>query len=108
MNRQQRRKAQRRGVYVDHETMAAATGTNHQFPVPQGMADLPAKVQGRHRWILSTGYNVTDTEAATAHEGVRMVLMGPEKLISYGVGCYDCEQVYSQCVADPCPGDPNG
>lgn len=106
MNRQQRRQALRRG-YLDRETMTVATSAGHEFRVPEGMADLPEKIAGRHRWILSTGYNVTDTEAATAHEGVRMVLMGPEKLISYGVGCYDCEQIYSQCVASPCPGDPS-
>lgn len=105
VNRQQRRQAQRRGVYVDSETMTAATSAGHQFALPKLMADLAPKVPGRHRWILSSAYNVTDQEAHEAHEGVSKVLMGPEKLISFGVGCWDCERAYAECVAEPCPGE---
>jgi predicted RNA-binding protein YlxR (DUF448 family) len=108
VNRQQRRKMQRRGIYVDRETMTAATATGHQFRIPELIADPPAKVQGRHRWILSSAYNVTEAEAHQAHEGASTVLMGPEKLISFGVGCWDCEQTYKDAVAEPCPGDPSG
>jgi hypothetical protein len=106
VNRQQRRRAQRRGTYVDPETMVAATGMGHHFRVPEIISDLPAKVPGHHRWILSTAYNVTDQEAHEAHEGVTKVLMGPERLISFGVGCWDCERAYKEAAAAPCPGDP--
>lgn len=108
MNRQQRRKAQRRGTYVDTETMVAATGLGLHFRTPEKVADLPPKVPGRHRWILSTAYNVTDSEAHEAHEGVSRVLMGAERLISFGVGCWDCEQVYNEAAVGRCPGDPSG
>ncbi len=107
MNRQQRRKAERSRRYVDPETMVAASGTGHHFRTPEGVADIPAKVPGRHRWILSTAYTVTDQEAHEAHEGVSKVLMGPERLIGFGVGCWDCCRAYRQCVAEPCPGDPD-
>ena len=107
MNRQQRRKMERRGTYVDPETRVAATGVGHHFRTPEKVADIPAKVDGRHRWILSSAYNVTDEEAHEAHEGVSKVLMGPEKLISFGIGCWDCERAYGECVAEPCPGDPS-
>ncbi len=94
-------------MYVDRETRTAAIGLDEHFSPPQALADIPEKVPGRHRWILSTAYNVTDTEAHVAHEGVPSVLMGPEQLISFGVGCWDCEQTYRDCAASPCPGDPS-
>ncbi len=103
MNRQQRRQAQRRGIYVDPETRTAAISTGAHFQPPEQVGELPPKVRGRHRWILTSAYNVTDEEAHEAHEGVSKVLMGPDSLISFGVGCWDCEQVYRECVADPCP-----
>lgn len=107
MNRQQRRKAQRRGTYLDTETMVAATGIGHHFRTPEKVQDIPEKVPGRHRWILSTAYNVTDQEAHEAHEGVSKVLMGAESLISFGIGCWDCEQIYGLAASSPCPGDPS-
>ncbi len=107
VNRQQRRKAQRRGTYVDPATRTAATDTGHHFRSPETVAEIPPKVPGRHRWILSSAYNVTDAEAHQAHEGVSTVLMGASKLISFGVGCWDCEQTYKDAVAEPCPGDPS-
>ncbi len=109
-NRQARRKAERaaaRRPRVDLETGTVAEPLGHHF-APEAVAAIPPKVPGRHRWILSSGYTVTDSEAAEAHEGRRKVLMGPASLISFGIGCLDCEQIYAEAVVEPCPGDPSG
>ncbi len=91
----------RQRAVIDTETGVVATSTSHSFS-PTAMLDLPAKVPGRHRWILSTAYTVTDEEARTADEGVRQVLMGTHNIVSYGIGCWDCEKVYSVAVTEAC------
>jgi len=104
LNRQQRRQLARdRGrSVVDPETGAVATSAGTAFRVPRRLAELPPKQPGRHRWILSSGYVVTPEEAHLAHEGVSAVLMGADRLLSYGIGCWDCEELYDTAVSRPC------
>lgn len=105
MNRQQRRQAQRRGTFVDTETGMAAhgLGTVHEVRLK---ADLPRKVEGVHRWIASAAYVLTEEEARSALPDQPMITLGPNKLMSFGVGCWDCESEYSTAAGLPCPGDP--
>lgn len=105
MNRQQRRKAQRRGTFVDTETGMAAhgLGTAHQVRIK---ADLPEKVDGVHRWIASAAYVLTEEEARSALPDQPFIVLGPNQMMSFGVGCWDCEQEYSVAVGLPCPGEP--
>lgn len=86
-------------------TMATPVGRHFRLGTT---VDLPTKLPGRHRWILSSAFTITDEQARVAHEGVSSVLMGPDNLLSFGVGCWDCEQVYQEAFTDPCPGDPSG
>lgn len=103
MNRQQRRKAQRRGTFVDTETgmVARGLGTAHQVRIK---ADLPAKVGTEHRWIASAAYVLTEEEARSALPDQPIIVLSPNKMMSFGVGCWDCEQEYSECVGRPCSG----
>ncbi len=101
VNRQQRRQAQRRGTFVDTETGMAAhgLGTAHQVRIK---ADLPEKVTGCHRWIATAAYVLTEEEARSALPDRPTIVLGPDKMMSFGVGCWDCEREYSECVTERC------
>jgi hypothetical protein len=66
-----------------------------------GFAELPPKEPGRHRWIATSAYSLTPSQAAAAHAGSRVVL-GPDLLMAFGVGCWDCELEYHAARIDPC------
>ncbi len=102
MNRQQRRKAQRRGTFVDTETgmVAHGLGTAHEVRIK---ADLPPKVAGGHRWIATAAYVLTEEEARSALPDQPIIVLGPNKMMSFGVGCWDCEREYSECAGRRCP-----
>jgi hypothetical protein len=66
-----------------------------------GFADLPPKIPGQHRWFATAGYTLTASQAAAADNGARIVL-GPETLVAFGVGCWDCELEYRGARLEPC------
>lgn len=83
---------------------ATGLGTNHHVRIK---ADLPPKAEGVHRWIASAAYVLTEEEARSALPDQPQIVLGPNKLMSFGVGCWDCENEYRTAAGLPCPGDPS-
>lgn len=99
MNRQQRRRAGRQVVRGDVYQLQGLGTSHHVKP----MAEFPPKVDGRHRWIATGGYTLSDFEAAAGIDGTGQVILSPTKLVAFSVGCVDCEQEYRACRGAPCP-----
>jgi len=74
--------------------------------------DLPERVEGRHRWIATAGYVLTDGDVmlelrSQGGSGERQYL-DHRRLFTFGVGCYDCEGILGEITPDSiCPGDPS-
>lgn len=62
---------------------------------------MPTKELGRHRWTAIACYSLTASQASAADNGAAVTL-GPDMLVSFLVGCIDCEQPYETCRLDPC------
>lgn len=68
-----------------------AAGSGHvQRAAPS--ADLPPKVPGHHRWVVTAAWVVDDTVAAEAFDTKARHLMDNGHLLDIGVVCWDCEQ----------------
>jgi hypothetical protein len=65
-------------------------------------ADPPPKEPGRHRWMATTAYTLTPSQAAAAAEGAQLTLE-PSMMIAFAIGCIDCEQPYHPARLEPCP-----
>jgi hypothetical protein len=61
---------------------------------------------GAHLWIIATSYGLTDQEAANGIEGVQVLLDDDHLLSVTAIGCYICEQPYSEAVGRRCKGEP--
>lgn len=95
--RARRRREAREGL------IHGVTNTGSYFTPEAMLPDrMPVKVPGRHRWIATAAYTLSDTEAAAADEGVRTEL-SVEKLCMFGIGCVDCEGEYKHVRTAPCP-----
>lgn len=74
---------------------------------------LPDRVDGRHRWIATAGYVISDDDVrlelrSQSGSGERQYL-DHRTLFTFGIGCYDCERILGQITPDSfCPGDPDG
>lgn len=104
-NRAERRRARRDGLIevVRAGTAGESPDGRTIYSAVDAMPDrMPDKVPGRHRWIATAAWTLTDTEAAAAREGVT-TLLTHRGLVQFGVGCVDCERTYAQAVTDPCP-----
>jgi hypothetical protein len=64
------------------------------------LAEMPVKRNGQHRWVAMACYTLSEADAAAMDE--KAVTLGPERLVSFHVGCYDCERPYEQAVGAPC------
>lgn len=73
-----------------------------QIPVDQLHAKMPPKEEGVHRWTALAMYHLTAAEAAGAAEGIKTV-MKPEMLVSFHIGCIDCEEEYRDARLRKCP-----
>lgn len=62
---------------------------------------------GAHLWIILVTYGLTGEEAAVATEGIDQLLDPSHLLAVTDIGCYICEQPYSEVVGKPCAGEPN-
>lgn len=64
---------------------------------------LPDKEPGRHRWVATAAYTLTDQEAAQATAGDEPILLDAGRLFApVQFGCLDCEHRYDEVVAVPC------
>lgn len=70
---------------------AIAVGTGEVFEA-KPHATPPPKEPGRHRWVVTCAYTVTDDIAATAEDAATVKFLDHENLIHIGIGCVDCEQ----------------
>lgn len=123
MNRKQRRAAERQQrkrerTPPDHSRRVVIVGENLQgteMGVTQRarpMAEPPPKVPGKHRWVATVAYNVSE---ATIREHLGYQQGGPrpldayfdnESMISLALGCVDCERILAPGHASPdtpCP-----
>lgn len=124
MNRAQRRQLARRNA---RELGARMESAAERGEVPFGYYSasgkfefagdqdgvLPERVYGHHRWIATAGYTLTDDDVrlelrSQGGSGERQYL-DHSTLFTFGVGCYDCEQILGQVTPDSfCAGEPAG
>lgn len=108
--RQQAKEAQRpTPVLMVGDGIVASALDGHVFEGVPGR-DLPTKVPGKHRWIASASYVLTDLEASQALDKDVPKFLDRENLFYLGIGCWDCEQPLGDggIKADsacPAPGD---
>lgn len=85
-----------------------ATGQFEHAADQEGV--LPERVPGRHRWIATAGYVLTDDDVrielrAQGGSGERQYL-DHTTLFTFGVGCYDCELTLGETTPDTvCTGE---
>lgn len=78
------------------------SSTGEVYPAENMPDRVPVKVPGRHRWVTIASFTMSDTEAAAAAEGVKTIA-GPANLVSFHIGCFDCEKEYEEARLIPCP-----
>ncbi len=92
---------------VDLDQGSVTEGTGQLFDSARAAADLPPKVQGRHRWIITAVYVASDQVLADWSTGAQTIL-DHENLWVVAPGCYDCEEPYRPAMlSTECPGDPS-
>lgn len=91
MNRAERRRRMREGENVVVE------GRGRHAPITEAKGQMPAKRAGEHRWIAAASFTVKDPGAA----GLKF--LDTENMVYVGLGCWDCEQVWSDTVNPHCP-----
>lgn len=62
-----------------------------------GPFELPPKEPGRHRWVAMVAYSMTPAEARADHGGATISLE-PDRIVTYGVGCIDCDTTYADSL----------
>lgn len=69
-------------------------------------ATLPDKVPGRHRWIATAAYVLTDSAVEAAGNPDVLKFLDHENLMSLAIGCWDCEQPLGVIERDSrCPAE---
>lgn len=110
-SRQQRRARERREakaagrqpVIIAGAGIVAAELPGHTYEA-RPHAQLPAKVPGKHRWI-ATGAWVMSEEAVTgARDPDLLKFLDSENLMNLSLGCWDCERPLGAIEpGSPCP-----
>lgn len=99
-NRRQRRaereaRQARQPVIVVGDNMVAGTLPGHTY-VAKPHAELPAKVPGRHRWIVTAAWVAPAALIDDAYDADVLKLLDHENLMELGIGCWDCEAPLGQ------------
>ncbi len=69
---------------------------------------MPPKEPDHHRWIATALYSLRETQATAAMRGKSMVNLDHENRLAVMVGCWDCEEPWSEKVAKRrCPANDN-
>lgn len=91
MNRAERRRRAREKVPV---LMVGdgivATGLGQQYEARPG-AELRPKVPGRHRWVATGAWVLSDDAAKAANDPDTLKFLDHENLMHLAIGCWDCE-----------------
>lgn len=101
MNRAERRRNERAAarkipaVIVGDNMVAAELG--HQFSPRRG--ELPEKVPGKHRWIATAAYSLSQEMAEAADDESKIKLLDHENMIDLAIGCWDCEKALGAEIA---------
>ena len=108
MNRAERRRNERaarrhRPVIIGEGMVAASIGETFSADVER-VAELPPKREGQHRWVAAASYVLDMPDRLIGDEGTRK-LLGPERLMYLGVGCWDCERAWGEVNGQPCPAE---
>jgi hypothetical protein len=106
LHRKREQSAARAGVPIMATSGHIITdgGTLESFA---GARELPPKAAGRHRWVATAMYSLTEESVAAADDPDTMKYLDHENLTDVLIGCWDCEQALGQIQAGShCPGDP--
>lgn len=68
---------------------------------PATLAELGAKIVGKHRWAAIATYGITEQQANAATTG-GAINLDAKKIVEFVVGCWDCQVDYQQCHNQPC------
>lgn len=89
-------------IIVGENVVAVPVGFE---PVVGPMATLPAKVPGKHRWVASVAYVMSERAVSNARDPDVTKLLDHENLLNIAIGCWDCEHplgaisAYGRCEA---------
>lgn len=76
-------------------------------PIPDELTKLPAKEPGVHRWMMAVAYPMTTDEAHSVydweHPRAGQWRASADKIMTWEVGCFDCEEPFHDVVDAPCP-----
>lgn len=94
MNRQERRRQERAEskrptVIVGDGIIAAGLGQEYEA---QPFAKLAPKVLGKHRWIATGAWVLSDAAVEKADDPDTMKFLDNENMMTLSVGCWDCEE----------------
>ena len=94
MNRAERRRQERAHkktpVLIAGEGIVAA-GLGHKYEA-RPHAELAKKVPGKHRWVATGAWVMSDPAVEKAHDPDTMKFLDNENLMYLSIGCWDCEQ----------------
>lgn len=77
-------------VIIAGEGIVAAE-LGHRFEA-KASAQLPPKDPGRHRWIATAAYVLTDLQVAGVTDPDLPKILDNENLWTLAIGCVDCEE----------------
>lgn len=73
-------------------------------PASSAEGELPKKIPGRHRWVVTVAYTLTDDEMAKgATAGGERVVLDEKRRLFTSMGCWDCEEEYRVALNQRCP-----
>jgi hypothetical protein len=108
-NRAERRRQEpsheKEPVLIVGDNIVAAT-LGHRYEA-RPHAELPPKETGKHRWIASGAWVLSDAMVAGAQDPDMYKLLDNENLMHLTIGCWDCERPLgiigpgSRCLGDP-------
>lgn len=105
--RRETKTAKRQPVIIAGDGIIAASLPGETYEA-RPHAQLPAKVPGKHRWIATGAWVLTDEMVAGANDPDLMKHLDHENLMSLALGCWDCERPLGAIAYDstcPAPGD---
>lgn len=91
------------------DPVIVVTGSGVTYSPTRGGEDrLEQKRPGEHVWMSIAAFRLTDESARAACTGTGQIHLDMENLASINVGCYVCEQPWSQRLAHRrCTGEPH-
>lgn len=101
--RREAKNARRQPVLIVGEGIVAAELPGHQYEA-RPHADLPTKIPGKHRWIASGAWVLTDAFVEGAADPDLLKFLDHENLMNLAIGCWDCEKPLGAIAFDStCP-----